>query len=160
MQETPKMFTVPIESGVVAVGDPSLQPADLDHEKLVTYMKDGIVAYCSTGGDGFFGGMISVVENFSLDQILDKFEVVDSLSKNLFIKIESGLVGIADMFELADLNANSEQNIIHVEPGIYECQIHVCESEELDFYGFVAWLKKVDQVEARNDSVYEVESLE
>ncbi len=147
---------VSIESGVLGVGDPTLQiPDGLNPDLWLKHIKDGNAACCDTGGDGTFGIIIRTSED-SLDLLPEEGEKISSLSSPILINVPSGKIIVADMCDLEPQVSNIQYSI---DPGIYECMIHMCDNEPKEFLGFVIVLKKSEATEARNDKVWEIEQL-
>jgi len=162
MPEEPNIFFTTIESGYVAVGDPSLQSEDLNSDSVIDAMKVGTAAYGRTLANGRVGAIIEVRTDTSKNQVPKAYTHIGSLSQPMRIMIESGEVGIADMRTLRQLNGramDAKEACIKLHPGVYECQIHMCSNVEIGFMGFIVYLKKVNREEAPNDSIDEVELL-
>ena len=93
---------VSIESGVLGVGDQSLQiSGGLHPDKWLQHVKDGKAAGCETGGDGTFGVIIRVTKE-SLDLLPEEGEKISSLSSPILISVPTGNLAIADMGFLDD----------------------------------------------------------
>ena len=150
---------VSIESGVLSVGDPTLQPSDgVDPNNWLTHTKDGNAVCCHTGGDGTFGVIIrTTLESFNL--LPDEGQLISSLSAPLFLNVTSGAVVVADMAILHEEAQKPQPFLFKVEPGVYQCMIHMCENQESGFFGFIILLKKTDNVIAKNDNLREIEQL-
>ncbi len=152
--EKDKTFSVSVESGVLAIGDPSIQKRDVSPDDLIDLTKEGVALYCATGGDGIFGVILRESTNFQI-QPGDGVKV-SSLSSPLLINLPGGVVNVADMYELAN---TSDENSLKVSPGIYECMVHLCQNEETKFFGFIVILNKSEKKEAQNSNVWEIEQL-
>src|SRR3989344_8303654 len=137
------------ESGVLGVGDPTLQiPDGLNPDQWLKHIKDGNASCCNTGGDGTFGVIIRTSED-SLDLLPEEGEKISSLSSPTLINVPSGNLVIADMANLGDLKLPAGCVLYSIDPGIYECMIHMCDNEPKEFLGFVIVLKKSEATEAR-----------
>lgn len=150
---------VSIESGVLGVGDPSLQiSGGLHPDKWLQHVKDGKAAGCETGGDGTFGVIIRVTKE-SLDLLPEEGEKISSLSSPILISVPTGNLAIADMGFLDDPKPPMYSMRFKTDPGVYQCMIHMCDNQPKEFLGFVIVLKNAGSTEAKNDKIFEIEQL-
>lgn len=151
--------SVSIESGVLGVGDPSLQvPGGLHPDLWLQHIKTGNAAACGTGGDGTFGLIIRESKD-SLDLLPEEGEKISSLSSPLLINLPTGNVVVADMGNLDDVKPPMHSMQFKVDPGVYQCMIHMCDNPTKEFLGFVVVLKRTDLPEAKNETIWEIEEL-
>jgi len=152
------LLSVSIESGVLGIGDPSLQvKGGLHPDYWVEHIRQGKAAGVGTGGDGMFGVIVRKTED-SLDLLPEEGEKISGLREPLTISVPSGKLNVSDMAILDEPDA-AGKNLYLIEPGIYSCMIHMCDNPSKEFFGFVIVLKKSGSPAAINENVREIETL-
>jgi hypothetical protein len=150
-----KLGAVNIESGMIAVGDPTLGYTHEYSTKDVVYRMNQYDFYCvGTGGDGSFDVTLRLVD---IDEPLlgpKEYKFIINNSKTSVINITSGYIKCSDFWDIAH---NEVQGVgYEIENGYYKVAFYL-KSIRDKYFGFVIVLSKTDAKDVQE--IAEIETL-
>ena len=123
---------VSTESGVISVGDPSLEDMlelnDVDDKNLLEITNQGKRLFFTVGGDGTFEVQLRLIKATEPILAPHEYKLVAGSTNTVVLQIPSGKISIGDIY------LTSENTSMTVTPGSYKVCAYLFETKEFRSY--------------------------
>ena len=156
-----KVGKIPVESGLIMIGDPAYMPSiqdDMDRvseKDLLNVVNSHRAFFFGTGGDGIFNVQIRIINAYEPVVSENEYRWVFDTSQKAIVNVSSGTISVSDLLGLDSEDAISQK----IENGHYKITVFSFSiPRKLDSFYIV--LSKTDEVEIDNlNSIDELEHL-